>query len=193
MFSLPQHPSSPSETKIILDETTEILTSQAPPHFRSPSPRPYLVGRHRAYRKKPVPPQPYPSLSTSTPPNSPLSPLSTSALLALFTLDRTRRESLQTRLNQPPFVSDTGPASCSACGRAISYATWRNLKYVMILEMDCRPLWDEILNAGLETWREAKACWDARCGGQECKRVLYDKAETVRVVRECIEQLPKCI
>ncbi|KDQ53634.1 hypothetical protein JAAARDRAFT_39316 [Jaapia argillacea MUCL 33604] len=55
------------------------------------------------------------------------------------------------------------------------------------------PLGDGIVNAGSVTWREAKACWDARCGGQECKRVLYDEAETVRVVRECIEPLPKCI
>ncbi|KDQ49166.1 hypothetical protein JAAARDRAFT_43071 [Jaapia argillacea MUCL 33604] len=238
MFSLPQHPSSPSssETKIILDETTETLTSllllisglPLPPltsydviepivyaaeKYDMPGPLsiiralcmtpPFLSDPLRLYSMAcryswSEEARSASTLSLSLNLHSPehlptLHTLSTSALLSLFTLHRTRRESLRTRLNQPPFVSDTGPASCSACGRAISYATWRELKYVMILEMDCRPLGDGILNAGLETWREAKACWDARCGGQECKRVLYDKAETVRVVRECIEQLPKCI
>ncbi|KDQ53645.1 hypothetical protein JAAARDRAFT_39325 [Jaapia argillacea MUCL 33604] len=206
MFSFPQHPSSPSETKIILEETTETLASlllisglPLPPLTSYDVIEPIVCAAEKYYMPGPLsiirtlcmtpsflsdPLHLYSiayryawseeacsasTLSLSLNLHSPeylptLHTLSTSALLALFTLHRTRR-----------------------------YATWKELKYVMILEMDCRSLGDGILNAGLEAWREAKGCWDARSGGQEYKSVLYDKAESVRVVRGCIEQMLKCI
>ncbi|KIK68910.1 hypothetical protein GYMLUDRAFT_67613 [Collybiopsis luxurians FD-317 M1] len=121
-----------------------------------------------------------------------LSKLSTSALLALFDLHRGRRESLRQRLNDPPFVSG-GLATCNNCNAVIDYHTWRELKYKIILEMDVRPLGDTILDSGLTEWPEALACWQAKCGQTGCSRSLYDKGETLRVIRECIENLPKTI
>jgi hypothetical protein len=118
--------------------------------------------------------------------------LSTSALLDLFQLHRDRREGLRTRLDDPPFVGG-GTAVCVACGWQIDYHTWRELKYKIILEMDVRPLGDTVVNSGLLEWHEAKACWSAKCPNADCDRVLYDKAETLRVIRECVEGLRKCI
>ncbi|KAF7790369.1 hypothetical protein EIP86_001324 [Pleurotus ostreatoroseus] len=120
-----------------------------------------------------------------------LQKVSSIPLLALFDLHRRRREALRGRLNEPPFVSDGTEATCSHCGQAVAYHTWRELKYVMVLEMDVRPLGDTICEKGLLTWPEAQACWDARC--TSCQRVLYDKKETLRVIRQCIDQLPKTI
>lgn len=121
-----------------------------------------------------------------------LQKLSSDALLNLFDLHRSRREVLRQRLNDPPFVSG-GTASCVACQKIIDYHTWRELKYKIILEMDVRPLGDTILHDGLLEWAEARACWTAECPTIGCDRVLYDKAETLRVIRECIEGLTESI
>lgn len=100
--------------------------------------------------------------------------------------------SLRKRLNEPPFVSG-GVATCNNCGSTIDYGTWRELKYKIVLEMDLRPLGDTILDPNLSEWPEALACWEAKCGQPGCSRYLYDKNETFRVIRECIEKLPKTI
>ncbi|KAJ8518052.1 hypothetical protein ONZ45_g4845 [Pleurotus djamor] len=118
--------------------------------------------------------------------------LSSSALLDLLELHRSRREGLRQRLNEAPFVAG-GTASCSSCNGLIDYHTWRELKYKIILEMDNRPLGDTVIELGLQTWPEAHACWSAKCPNRECDRFLYDKAETVRVVQECIKRLPDTV
>ncbi|KIY50374.1 hypothetical protein FISHEDRAFT_39617 [Fistulina hepatica ATCC 64428] len=115
--------------------------------------------------------------------------LSTTAVLDLFQLRHARREGLRKRLNDPPFVPG-GSTTCISCHSPIDYHTWRELKYKIVLEMDLRPLGDTIMNYGLVEWREAQACWAAKC---KCDRNLYDKAETLRVIRECIDGLPKSI
>ncbi|KAJ4000625.1 hypothetical protein F5050DRAFT_1797132 [Lentinula boryana] len=121
-----------------------------------------------------------------------LSRLSSAALLRLFDLHRLRREGLRQRLNDPPFVSG-GLATCNNCNAVIDYHTWRELKYKIILEMDVRPLGDTILEQGLSGWPEALSCWQAKCVQTGCSRALYDKVETLRVIRECIETLPRSI
>ncbi|KAI0915753.1 hypothetical protein AcW1_003734 [Taiwanofungus camphoratus] len=113
------------------------------------------------------------------------------ALLSLFELHHNRREALRRRLDQSPFVNDGVDATCSHCGSIVDYHTWRELKYAIILEMDIRPLGDTVCNDGLLEWPAARACWNARCGN--CDRVLYDKKETLRVIRECIDQLPATV
>ena len=102
-----------------------------------------------------------------------------------------RRETLRRRLDDPPFVNDSGDTSCSNCGSLVDYHTWRELKYVIIMEMDVRPLGDTVVNPGLLEWPAARECWAAKCAS--CERVLYDKTLTMRVIRECIEQLPTTI
>ena len=120
-----------------------------------------------------------------------LQKLTSVAILALLDLHRKRREVLRTRLNEPPFVSDSEGSTCSHCGAPVDYHTWRELKYCIVLEMDARPLGDKVCEPGLSEWPEARACWEARCNN--CNRVLYDKRETLRVIKECIEQLPSVI
>ena len=120
-----------------------------------------------------------------------LQKLGTDALLNLFSLHHTRRETLRRRLDDPPFVNDSGDTSCSNCGSIVDYHTWRELKYVIIMEMDARPLGDTVVTSGLLEWPAARACWAAKC--LNCDRVLYDKTLTMRVIRECIEQLPTTI
>ncbi|EAU91566.2 hypothetical protein CC1G_02055 [Coprinopsis cinerea okayama7 len=120
-----------------------------------------------------------------------LQSLSSTALLKLFALHRGRRESLRKRLNDPPFVSG-GAAVCIQCQGRIEYQTWRELKYRIILEIDERPLGDTIL-PGLAEWPEANACWQAVCPNITCHRRLYDKAESFRVIRDCIERLPDTV
>lgn len=122
---------------------------------------------------------------------SSLNKLGTDALLNLFQLHHDRRETLRRRLDDPPFVSDGRDRTCSNCGQVVDYHTWRELKYVVILELDKRPSGDTVCSEEFSEWPAARACWDARCS--HCEKVLYDKKETLRVIRECIEQLPKSV
>lgn len=121
-----------------------------------------------------------------------LSRLSTGALLSLFELHRRRRDGMHTCLNSPPFVSGA-TSNCANCVTPIDYHTWRELKYKIIMEMDARPLGDTVVEHGLLEWPEANACWTAKCPHSGCQRSLYDKAETVRVIRECLDTLPKSV
>lgn len=63
----------------------------------------------------------------------------------------------------------------------------------MVFEIDLRPLGDTVVDVGLLEWPEAQACWSARCPKVDCGRSLYDKNETLRVIRDCIDKLPKTI
>ncbi|KAF9528523.1 hypothetical protein CPB83DRAFT_854308 [Crepidotus variabilis] len=114
---------------------------------------------------------------------------SSDAVLDLFMLHRARKDGLKQMLNTPPFVSGT-PSNCIQCNGRIDYRTWRELKYRMLTEVDERPLGDTILDPGMSLWPEALECWKACCGNSGCKRLLYDKAETIRVIRGCLDKLP---
>ncbi|THH28623.1 hypothetical protein EUX98_g5567 [Antrodiella citrinella] len=132
------------------------------------------------------------TLNLHTPAHRPtLLKLTTPALLNLVELHHARRDSLRTRLNEPPFVNDTGEASCSHCGMVVKYHTWRELKYAIVSEMDARPMGDTVLEKGLDELPAAKACWDAKC--KSCDKVLYDKKETLRAIRVCMDKLPNKI
>ncbi|TCD69263.1 hypothetical protein EIP91_008198 [Steccherinum ochraceum] len=117
--------------------------------------------------------------------------LSSVSLLNLYELHHSRKDNLRTRLNETPFVNDATEASCSNCGAIVMYHTWRELKYVIITEMDVRPMGDTILEKGLDDWPAAKACWEAKC--QKCDRVLYDKRETLKAIKQCMDKLPNKI
>lgn len=117
--------------------------------------------------------------------------IGTNAVLDLIHLHRERREGLRRRLNESPFVTGNEVAYCPRCRWAIDHHTWRELKYKVVLEMDVRPLGDTVLNDGLAEWPEARACWEAKCPNTECTCVLYDKTETLRLIQECIDSLPK--
>ncbi|KAG2113822.1 uncharacterized protein F5147DRAFT_679983 [Suillus discolor] len=117
--------------------------------------------------------------------------LHTGAVLDLMNLHRNRREGIRQRLNEQPFVTGSMTASCPRCRWKIDHHTWRELKYRVVMEMDVRPLGDTVVDVGLTEWPEAIACWDARCPNTECTCVLYDKVETLRLIRDCIDGLPK--
>ncbi len=91
-------------------------------------------------------------------------------------------------LNNPPFVTGD-PTNCIQCNGFIDNSTWRELKYRILKEIDDRPKGDTILDPGMTTWPEAVACWKASCGNAGCNRLLYDKEETIRVIRECLGKL----
>lgn len=111
--------------------------------------------------------------------------------LALLKLHRSRREDLRKKLDEHPFVN-AGPLTyCSRCRRQTDHHAWRELKHRITAEMDLRPLGDTILDVGLTEWAEAKACWEAKCPHTDCAIVQYDKVETMRLIRECIDGLPK--
>jgi hypothetical protein len=117
--------------------------------------------------------------------------LHTGAVLDLLNLHRDRREGIRKRLDEQPFVTGTTMLSCPRCRCKIDHHTWRELKYRVVMEMDVRPLGDTVVDVGLTDWPEAIACWDAKCPNAECTCLLYDKVESLRLIRDCINSLPK--
>ncbi|KAF8124878.1 hypothetical protein EV363DRAFT_1352974 [Boletus edulis] len=111
--------------------------------------------------------------------------------LALLKLHRSRREDLRKKLDEHPFVSANPVSFCSRCRRMTDHRGWRELKHRLVAEMDARPLGDTILDVGLTEWPEAKACWEAKCPHVDCAIVQYDKTETMRLIKECIDSLSK--
>lgn len=111
--------------------------------------------------------------------------------LALLKLHRSRKECLRKKLDEHPFVNANPLSYCSKCRRQTDHHAWRELKHKIIAEMDIRPLGDTILDEGLMEWPEAKACWEAKCPHVDCAIVQYDKVETIRLIKECIDDLPK--
>ncbi|THH21327.1 hypothetical protein EW146_g215 [Bondarzewia mesenterica] len=122
--------------------------------------------------------------------------LKTASLLALTDLRHSRREQFRTRLNQHPFLTEIqmsdGFARCPRCADPLDYAAWRELKLVMVVEIDRNPS-GESFKEGLETWPAARACWAAKCKKVGCASALYDKALTTRVIWEAINALPNII
>ncbi|KAG8213511.1 hypothetical protein J3R82DRAFT_10143 [Butyriboletus roseoflavus] len=111
--------------------------------------------------------------------------------LALLKLHRSRREGLRKKLDEHPFVNATPLSYCSRCRRQTDHYAWRELKHRIVAEVDTRPLGDTILDVGLTEWPEAKACWEAKCPYTDCAILQYDKTETMRLIKECIDELPK--
>ncbi|KAN0090685.1 hypothetical protein V8E55_004251 [Tylopilus felleus] len=111
--------------------------------------------------------------------------------LALLKLHRLRRDELHKKLDEHPFVNGTPMSFCSRCRRLTDHHAWRELKQRVIGEMDVRPLGDTVMDVGLVEWTEAKACWESKCAYSDCAIVQYDKTETMRLIRECIDSLPK--
>ena len=122
--------------------------------------------------------------------------LSSVHLMALLRLHRFRRNEFKRMLdNEPAFdIGNTmEPAQCTnpGCTQEISHHTWRELKVRMFMEMDKRPLGDTLVGFGMEEWPEAIACWNAKCQRPAgCNKMNYNKVETLRSIKDCIDRLP---
>lgn len=118
--------------------------------------------------------------------------ISSRALMTLFRLHRDRRDEFK-RLIDSDSTFDAGNAQryqCSGCGEDLSNHTWRELKTRMFLEMDRRPSGDTLCGLDMEEWPEAIACWEAQCNQSGCGRLNYNKMNTLRDIRECVDKLP---
>lgn len=125
--------------------------------------------------------------------------LSTKHLLPLLELHRRRRDQFKALIDSPErFTAGNSvdpPMHCARCGDVpLENHTWRELKGVMFLEMDRRPLGDTVLSKlDLCEWPEAEACWEARCSKEGCGSLNYDKVATLRQIRNCLDLLPTTI
>jgi hypothetical protein len=123
--------------------------------------------------------------------------LRTADLYALFALHNERRVQFRARIADAPFLTDaqlvdTASARCSRCRETISYVEWRELRHVMLAELERRPSGDTVLT-GLEEWPAALACWATKCKRVSCLSSVYDKALSSKAIKELLDSLPNAV
>jgi BTB/POZ domain len=127
----------------------------------------------------------------------PLLRLRTADLYALFALHNERRVQFRARIADAPFLTDaqlvdTASARCSRCRETISYVEWRELRHVMLAELERRPSGDTVLT-GLEEWPAALACWATKCKRVSCLSSVYDKTLSSKAIKELLDSLPNAV
>ena len=125
--------------------------------------------------------------------------LRTADLFALFALHNERRAQFRARIADAPFLTDaqlvdTASARCSRsnCREPISYVEWRELRHVMLAELERRPSGDTVLT-GLEEWPAALACWATKCRRVSCQSSVYDKTLSSKAIKELLDSLPNAV
>jgi len=125
--------------------------------------------------------------------------LRTADLYALFALHHERREQFRARISDAPFLTDaqlldTASARCPGqhCREPLSYVDWRELRYVILAELEHRPSGDTVLT-GLEEWPAALACWAVKCKRPSCLRPVYDKALSSKAIKDLLDSLPNAV
>ncbi|KAK7471255.1 hypothetical protein VKT23_002663 [Stygiomarasmius scandens] len=125
---------------------------------------------------------------------SDLSSLPGTALLALITLHRSRRDILKSNLDDPEMFNTGNSTSCAYCSGDTDHSAWREFKYRLFVEMDKRPAGEFIRDVTeMDEWPETQACWEARCTNGGCGKVLYHKPSTVQAMRDCLDKLPTTV
>ncbi|KAN0106984.1 hypothetical protein V8E52_010586 [Russula decolorans] len=123
--------------------------------------------------------------------------LRTADLYALFALHHERRVQFRARIAEGPFLTDaqlvdTASARCPRCREPLSYVEWRELRHVMLAELERCPSGDTVLT-GLEEWPAALACWATKCKRVSCLSSVYDKALSSKAVKELLDSLPNAV
>jgi hypothetical protein len=123
--------------------------------------------------------------------------LRTADLYALFALHHERRVQFSARIADAPFLTDaqlvdTASARCSRCREPLSYVEWRELRHVMLAELERRPSGDTLLT-GLEEWPAALACWATKCKRVSCLSSVYDKALSSKAIKDLLDSLPNAV
>ncbi|KAF9035159.1 hypothetical protein BJ165DRAFT_1510547 [Panaeolus papilionaceus] len=113
-------------------------------------------------------------------------------LLRLLRLHRSRRDEFKKLLDSDGmFEAGNSPRYiCNGCGEQLCNQTWRELKIRMFMELDKRPAGDTLCGLEMEEWPEAMACWEACCAKTGCGRLNYNKLETLRDIKVCVDRLP---
>ncbi|KAJ7172923.1 hypothetical protein C8R43DRAFT_1230982 [Mycena crocata] len=117
-------------------------------------------------------------------------------LLRLFALHRRRRDALDRMLSgtDPEGVNPAAVCGrCAACGVEADNWMWRELRARIFAEMDTRALGDTVLGFAADEWREAVACWGAKCAGTGCGKALYDRDTIMSQIKQCIDRLPDVV
>ncbi|KAF8901333.1 hypothetical protein CPB84DRAFT_1777587 [Gymnopilus junonius] len=124
-----------------------------------------------------------------------LETISSIRLMTLFRLHRDRRDKFKALIDSNGLFAAGNSARylCPGCGEQLSNHTWRDLKSRMFVEMDRRPLGDTLCSLEMEEWPEAIACWEAKCQKSDCGRKNYNKLNTLRDIKKCLDQLPSHI
>jgi len=127
-----------------------------------------------------------------------LNRLSSKDLLPLLALHRARRDQFKVLIDSDErFAAGNGnPYHCSRCGvTQLDNQTWRIFKDLLFVEMDKRPLGEDLRTplGKLANSPEAEACWVAKCQKEGCGGLNYDRLATLRQIRDCVDALPRTI
>lgn len=49
------------------------------------------------------------------------------------------------------------------------------------------------MGSAVDDWREALACWNAKCAGAKCGKALYEREVILPLIKACIDKLPETV
>ncbi|KAJ7358570.1 hypothetical protein DFH08DRAFT_770375 [Mycena albidolilacea] len=117
-------------------------------------------------------------------------------LMALLGLHRRRRDALDRMLRSESTEGVSAAAvsgCCGACGLSADNHLWKEYRARIFAEMDIRALGDTVIGSGTDEWREALACWNAKCAGAGCGKTIYDRDTILPEIKACMDRLPDTV
>ncbi|KXN91882.1 hypothetical protein AN958_11184 [Leucoagaricus sp. SymC.cos] len=119
-----------------------------------------------------------------------LTRLPSTYLYRLLKMHRRRRDNFRELLFSSDMFSVGNAAHVNCpCGTEINNATWHELRARLVWELDQNPSGKTILALEMEEMDESSRCWKAKCS--RCASLYYNRLETMKNIRACVEQLPK--
>lgn len=116
-------------------------------------------------------------------------------LIRLFNLRRQRVMQFRHLLNNCKAfeVGNSDGRLCKLCKHGVDNHPWRDFKAAMVCELERRPIGDTLLDTKMCDWKVAQTCWAATCSNPKCRATLYSKAETLEIIRACVNSLSSTI
>ena len=109
-------------------------------------------------------------------------------IMALFHLRWTRKNQLRAALDR--FAGSRVPYKCAKCYMVIDTHAWRELKWLMLDEIERQPSGESIKTQTFADSPTAREVFSLTCPNKQCGRLCFDKDTTLENITKAINSLP---
>jgi len=112
-------------------------------------------------------------------------------LMSLLHLRWLRKSQLRTALDK--FAASRVPYKCQRCYAVIDVHAWRELKWLMLDEIERRPSGESIKTQAFSDSPTARSVFSLTCPQAQCGRLCFDKDATLENIGKAIDALPSSV